>query len=301
MSEGAIIAGNERVDLKAVFSYLLMVFSASWSLIVIIYLLGGLRTMAALGLYGLMMMPAISAFLVRKWITKEGFENSGLKIGRKKYYFIAWLLSLTVIYATYGIIILAGFGKVYLTEQELVKRIEEIKKTHGIQSSISTPPHGMNLVVFLALLAIGNITVFLIPATILGFGEEFGWRSYLLPKLLPLGRLKAFLIVGFIWWLWHLPLTLLTQPPAKSTIEIAVLSLLGLVSATLMGIILAWLFYASESIFPAALAHATFNQANQALVIFVGFNPLAFDLVLTIILLLIVFILHRQGYLEVVK
>jgi membrane protease YdiL (CAAX protease family) len=39
----------------------------------------------------------------------------------------------------------------------------------------------------------------------LTFGEEFGWRGYLLPKLLPLGEVKAALIVGLIWGPWHLP------------------------------------------------------------------------------------------------
>jgi membrane protease YdiL (CAAX protease family) len=32
-----------------------------------------------------------------------------------------------------------------------------------------------------------------------GFGEEFGWRGYLLPKLMPLGRWKAYVLVGIIW------------------------------------------------------------------------------------------------------
>jgi membrane protease YdiL (CAAX protease family) len=41
--------------------------------------------------------------------------------------------------------------------------------------------------------------------TALAFGEEFGWRGYLLPRLLPLGEVKAAIIVGLIWGPWHLP------------------------------------------------------------------------------------------------
>jgi membrane protease YdiL (CAAX protease family) len=37
------------------------------------------------------------------------------------------------------------------------------------------------------------------------FGEEYGWRGYLLPKLLPLGELRASLLVGVIWGVWHFP------------------------------------------------------------------------------------------------
>jgi uncharacterized protein len=38
-------------------------------------------------------------------------------------------------------------------------------------------------------------------------GEETGWRGYALPRLQnAVGPLKASLIIGFIWGVWHLPL-----------------------------------------------------------------------------------------------
>ena len=39
----------------------------------------------------------------------------------------------------------------------------------------------------------------------LPFGEEFGWRAYLLPKLMPLGGRKAALLIAVIWAVWHWP------------------------------------------------------------------------------------------------
>ena len=40
------------------------------------------------------------------------------------------------------------------------------------------------------------------------FGEEFGWRGYMMPKLIELmGMPKAIIFGGIIWGLWHAPLT----------------------------------------------------------------------------------------------
>src|SRR4029079_19710629 len=43
----------------------------------------------------------------------------------------------------------------------------------------------------------------------LTLGEEYGWRGYLLPRLLPLGEIRATMIVAAIWAAWHLPILLI--------------------------------------------------------------------------------------------
>jgi hypothetical protein len=45
--------------------------------------------------------------------------------------------------------------------------------------------------------------LFNIPAAL---GEELGWRGFLLPRLMPLGKARAYLLLGAIWGLWHAPL-----------------------------------------------------------------------------------------------
>jgi uncharacterized protein len=59
----------------------------------------------------------------------------------------------------------------------------------GLRASLATPA-GIGLVLVLN-----------------GFGEELGWRGYLLPLLLPrLGAFAAVLVVAGLWLFWHLPL-----------------------------------------------------------------------------------------------
>lgn len=50
------------------------------------------------------------------------------------------------------------------------------------------------------------------------FGEEFGWRGYLLPVLFERYKpLMAALILGFVWSAWHLPLFWIKETTQYST------------------------------------------------------------------------------------
>lgn len=42
--------------------------------------------------------------------------------------------------------------------------------------------------------------------TLVALGIEIGWRGYLLPRLLPMGTLPAYIVGGICWGLWSFPL-----------------------------------------------------------------------------------------------
>lgn len=97
----------------------------------------------------------------------------------------------------------------------------------------------------------------LLAGTLLGvFGEEYGWRGYLLPKLLPLGELRASLIVGVIWGVWHFPNALQEATMANA---IAVL-LFYMVANTALSPLFTRFFLASGgSVAVVWVLHAAFN------------------------------------------
>ena len=58
---------------------------------------------------------------------------------------------------------------------------------------------------FLVIQIIQAILIAPVVNSIATFGEEFGWRAYLLHKFMPLGGRKAMVIMGVIWGVWHWP------------------------------------------------------------------------------------------------
>jgi membrane protease YdiL (CAAX protease family) len=108
-------------------------------------------------------------------------------------------------------------------------------------------------------------------------GEEFGWRAYLQPKLLPLGWRRAMLLVGIIWGAWHWPIIALGY---NYGLEYAGAPWLGMLAfawfTTTFGTILGWLTVRGGSVWPAVIGHGALNgiAALPALMIMGEPNPL---------------------------
>ncbi|PQZ93571.1 CPBP family intramembrane metalloprotease domain-containing protein [Arthrobacter sp. MYb227] len=102
----------------------------------------------------------------------------------------------------------------------------------------------------------------LIPA----LGEELGWRGWLLPKLMAYGPLPAILISGVLWGLWHAPLILLGYNYPLAPGWLGMIMMTGMCIS--VGAIFGWLRLRSDSVWPAALAHATFNAAAGLMLVF---------------------------------
>jgi membrane protease YdiL (CAAX protease family) len=84
--------------------------------------------------------------------------------------------------------------------------------------------------------------LFLLPLTLVTdtgpLGEEFGWRGFALPRMLARGRpLTAALILGAIWWAWHLP-TFFIPTLSQSHLSIPVF----LINSVALSVIMTWLY-----------------------------------------------------------
>ncbi len=236
---------------KGILAYLLIAFGIAWINWEIV-LRHGFSVSSPLNYPG-SFAPAIAAFVVRKWISREGFADAGLRLNLRKwrYYLVAWLLPLALVGWIVVLAPLLGLGK---PDYSFARGI-----TYMIHAGISPSKlgHPWLLVAFLPIQAI--------LATPVLFGEEFGWRGYLQPKLFPGSPVVSAVVTGLIWAAWHLPMNLRGSSfPDHPYIGGLILFPVG---GIFLSVIFGWLFLQTRSIWSSSLAHAAFNGVGLGLIL----------------------------------
>ncbi len=201
-----------------------------------------LRIAQAFGAFG-MFAPAL-AHLLTRLITKEGFKD--LKLfpnlkGNMRYYLAAVGVKILE-----SIVITLMFARIFLDGDNV----------------FSLGEGGTGIALLLAQISYSVIVFF--PA----FGEECGWRGYMMPKLTELMPKPAAVIAGgVIWGLWHAPLTVSghnfgTDYPGFPFLGIACMCGLCIVSNAFFTL----LTEKTGSIYPASIAHMVNNNCSPAMV-----------------------------------
>ncbi|HPD19511.1 MAG TPA: CPBP family intramembrane metalloprotease, partial [Candidatus Goldiibacteriota bacterium] len=121
----------------------------------------------------------------------------------------------------------------------------------------------------------GLINAIIFGATInavFGFGEEAGWRGFLLNSLKDKGFYKASIITGIVWGIWHLPVVI--QGHNYGQYRIA-----GIFMMTLWTVLLSPLFtyvvYKTDSVIAAAVFHGVLNAVPDIAIAYIkGGNEL---------------------------
>jgi membrane protease YdiL (CAAX protease family) len=123
------------------------------------------------------------------------------------------------------------------------------------------------------------VGVILIGSLMKNFFEEFAWRGYLTPRLeaAKVHPLLNHLIVGILWWAWHLPYYyyFLDRTTLENSIgtSIPVFLVLGFLSVISTSILFGELRLISNSVWPVFVLHQVVNGFSLPL-IFNGFIKL---------------------------
>jgi membrane protease YdiL (CAAX protease family) len=93
------------------------------------------------------------------------------------------------------------------------------------------------------------------------FGEEVGWRGYMLTRLFLAGAPKPVLTSGVIWALWHVPMILSGQYAAGHRRWLsAILFVAGVLAEAYLA---AYVRLRSGSVWPAVILHGAWNAVIQ--------------------------------------
>ena len=193
------------------------------------------------GVFG-MMIPSI-AHLITRLVTKEGFKNTylGLNTKGKMGYFTASV----IVPLAYSALTVFLIWAIFMNDISLGDTFNNV----NLQS------------VGLFLIQLSYSVICFFPA----FGEEWGWRGYMMPKLMELiPKPVAVIVGGIIWGLWHAPLTVAGHNfgidyPGYPFVGIGMMCLM----CTVMNAFMTLLTEKTKSIYPTTFVHAVNNNLNM--------------------------------------
>jgi uncharacterized protein len=252
---------GHSIDIKAIILFYCVTFAVAAAIASPLWTSGhGLRFQSArLLLSGFLLAPAAGVLAVRLLLPssiKPLVRTTGLGLGPWKQTFGYWL------FAWFGFTLIglatpfisAFFGLLHLDLQNFSGYRELLV------ARLATPAlerYSIQTIVLFHLLSLLIAPLF---NGIFTFGEEWGWRGFLLPKLLPLGQWPALVLTGVLWGIWHAPVTLLGYDyPFHPKLGMVLMTLFCIVFGTLLG----WLRLATGSVWPAVIGHAAMDAVGE--------------------------------------
>jgi len=118
---------------------------------------------------------------------------------------------------------------------------------------------------------VAAVTIAPVLNGLFAFGEEFGWRAYLLPKLYPLGRRRAIVLSGVVWGVWHWPVIAMGYNYGFDYPGFPWAGMAAFLAFTVgAGTFLSALTEREGSVWPASIGHGAINAIGAIALLFVA-------------------------------
>lgn len=218
-----------------------------------------------------MLVPAISVVITRL-LTGEGFRRAWIRprAFRRtwKYYVIGWFGPIALMALGAAVFYLIFPSDFDPSMSATMSSIEAQLAASGQGASMSA---GELRAITYAQLGL----VFIAPLLncIACFGEEWGWRGYLLPKLMERhSSTYAIVVGGIIWGLWHAPIIALGHNYGLNYPGWPIAGIVAMcIFTTFIGAFLSWLTIRSGSCIPAVFAHGALNGCAAVPLMFAAY------------------------------
>ncbi len=268
---------NRQTHSFSIWLYLLIVFGLSWPFQIASALWAtSLLTICILNSSS-MVMVAVGTFIAGKCVFRDSFTDAGWHWAKPRYY--AAVLGLVAVLW-------------------ILPTLADLK-----MGTVHFPPTltGMQTAsVFL------YISVMLIP----GFCEEFGWRGYMLPRIVHrMGIRKGVLIHAVIWWAWHLPAVTFPQVRAAlasaensgtsagaTAISVAAILVISAVPTILHAVVFAYIWTRSRSLAVSTVYHGAYDGVRDSIGRTIGMGPVASTWSSAVLIILGISLLWRGNW-----
>ncbi len=247
---------NEKV--KRLGLFIGITFVLSWLLVALFFAFEGKwnnPTSVMIVGTAIMFIPMISAILVQKFIYKKPLKKPlGISFKLNRWWLVAWLLPPLIAFATIGVSLLIS-GINYSPEMiGFFERFEGIIPAEQLQQ-MKTQMTAFPFHIFWIALIQGLFAGITINA-VAGFGEELGWRGFLLREFGHMGFWSSSAIIGLIWGVWHAPIIIqgynYPQHPVEGVFMMIIFCLL-------LSPIFSYIRLKSKSVIAAAIVHGSIN------------------------------------------
>lgn len=214
--------------------FLIIAFLGSWVPWFGVSALGGSLDDPVIQLVTGAFMPAIAACVVRRWVTRQGFARSGLRLDLRS----SWRHCLAAVTIPWGVLIL----------------------TVGLAAVAGWwSPSDLSLAGAEWLYLMAGPAICVVTAPIF-WGEEYGWTAFLRDRLVPGRPIATTFLTGVIWGVWHWPLPWVGYFGGSLDVSQALVGmLLWLPLSILLEFLIGWLWVETGSVWPGAMLHAGSN------------------------------------------
>jgi len=266
--------GRTGIDGRRVALFLAIAFAIAWAVGLIVALSGGLTdspmlvpslrlTLATVLLAtGYMWAPAL-AHIITRLATREGWSDTWLRPYPRGW--PSWLA------AWFGpaVLTILGMALFFLVLPRYYDpSLSTLRRLLGPRAAST------NLWGLVATEVLGAVLVAPVLNGLFTLGEEFGWRAYLLPKLMPLGWRKATVLVGVIWGVWHWPVIAMGYEYGFGYRGFPWVGFLTFLWFTVPGsVLLAWVTRRGKCVWPAVVGHGAINGIAGLAALFVQGQP----------------------------
>jgi uncharacterized protein len=226
--------------------------------------------------------PLVAALIAervgrRRPLIRTTFDGFGRKLPRLLLAYVGLSTAVYVTFLVLGFVFgravhVPGVGVLIASDADLKRNltaiIAEFVRQQGAtpppDQALSLPPLGALYVFTLLSGLVAGITI----NGLFAFGEEYGWRGFLMDELRPLGAVRANLLTGVLWGLWHAPIILLGYDYAPHRF-------LGIPMMVVLCTPLSFLLWRArqftDSLLEPAMLHGAFNAYGG---VFQGRDPL---------------------------